>query len=241
MSYPALYRKRTDNKLSFRNTWKAFTDAVGVDANEFTDTVYNRYTIEDFSYSDDWKFEVVRLYFQNVVIPHKIAVYQAGIDFSRSEAFKGLGGFEKEQFIDNLIYHDISKFSEQEAFGYAFYDFEKGEATYPGMSFESAWHHHKQNNPHHPEYWLSVGKDGNVTAMRMPEIYIAEMIADWIGAGITYGNPIESWLPGNLEKFAFDYETAERLEFVLFDMGFRTEAYVTAHDDFAHVRFISKI
>ena len=59
------------------------------------------------------------------------------------------------------------------------------------------------NNPHHPEYWLNPNRSGELEPLPMPNIYTLEMIADWIGAGKTYGSTLEEWLPKNINKFKF--------------------------------------
>ena len=91
------------------------------------------------------------------------------------------------------------------------------------MTFEKAWHHHKQNNPHHPEYWLNPNRSGILDVLPMPKIYVLEMIADWIGAGKTYGSTLEEWLPSNLHKFVWHRETANNVFSILLHLGIKTE------------------
>jgi hypothetical protein len=210
------YIRRKDNKLSFKNIFKKFTDVVGGDLDEFADIVYSRYTIEDFSYHDDLIYWNVVSYFEKNVIPHKIAVYQAALELSRMEFFKGYGVGHTE-FLGNAWLHDISKFSANEAQGYALYDFK---ANKKSMPFDYAWNHHKNHNPHHPEYWMNVNKEGISEPLPMPKIYVLEMVADWIGAGKTYGITLEEWLPKNIGKFKFHESTAIYLHTILFNMGF---------------------
>lgn len=197
-----LYQKSEMNKEAFRiNAFKKFTDACGGSDVEFANTLYAKYTVEDFAYGDDMYYWGVLKYFTDVVIPHKIAVYQAGLELSRQEWFKTyLGNQDKEDFIYNLWIHDMSKFSANEAFGYAMYNRKTGHGK---EGFEAAWHHHKMNNPHHPEYWFNPNRGGELEPIPIPNIYIMEMIADWIGAGKTYGSSLEDWLPDNLHKFKF--------------------------------------
>lgn len=219
-----MYKNRTDNKEALKNTcFKNFTDKVGTRASEqFATELYNRFTVEDFEYSDDHKYFNVVAYFNEKVVPHKIAVYQAGIELMRNDWFKDFIHHETDEFEWNLWAHDMSKFSANEAFGYAFYNFK----TKAGKErFEEAWHHHKTNNPHHPEYWLNPNRSGVLEPMPMPEIYIAEMIADWIGAGKTYGNTLDAWLPDNIHKFVFHPKTSEKVYFILTKLGFK--AWIT--------------
>lgn len=198
------YSKRIDNKEAFKiNCFKIFTDACGGNLDEFTDMLYSRHTVEDFAYSDDMYYWGILKYFTSTVIPHKIAVYQAGLELSRNPKIDThLSNQEKEDFIRNLWLHDLSKFSANEAFGYAMYNRETGHGK---EEFERSWHHHKMNNPHHPEYWLNPNRSGELEPIPMPNIYILEMIADWIGAGKTYGSTLEEWLPKNINKFKFTH------------------------------------
>ena len=50
--------------------------------------------------------------------------------------------------------------------------------------FDAAWEHHYKNNPHHWQYW---GKDNDI-----PNVYIAEMILDWIAMGMA-GSKIKAY------------------------------------------------
>jgi len=212
------YLKRTDNKITFtNNAFKKFTDACGGDPNEFADILYGRFTVEDFSFCDDVNYWNVLGYFETKLIPHKIAVYQAGLELSRMDWFKDVR-IDKDQYLENLWLHDLSKFSANESFAYAFHDFTSSK-TSPG--FDRAWVHHKNHNEHHPEYWLNPSKDGTLNPLPMPMIYIVEMIADWIGAGRTYGNELETWLPDNLHKFLWHEETASNVKFILEKLGFK--------------------
>lgn len=206
------YSKRIDNKEAFTiNVFKLFTDACGGNPKEFADILYAKYTVEDFAYGDDLYYWGVLKYFTDKVVPHKIAVYQAGVELSRNEKLKDIFTEQtKEDFLRNLWLHDMSKFSANEAFGYAMYNFSDPHPE-SKEGFEAAWHHHKMNNPHHPEYWLNPNRSGELEPLPMPPIYIVEMIADWIGAGKTYGSTLEEWLPKNISKFKFKHlsKTAE--------------------------------
>jgi hypothetical protein len=217
------YSKRTDNREAFKyQAFRKFVDACGGDLEEFTQAVYNRFTIEDFSLSDDCNYAVVLRYFQDVAVPHKIAVYQAGIELMRNEWFKKLY-IDQVQFIENLWLHDNSKFSAEESFGYAFasQDFKKNKGS---IVFQKAWNHHQKHNMHHPEYWHQVNRDGSTDILPMPIIYLLEMVADWIGAGKTYGSTIEEWLPNNLTKFKFHNQTLNDLKWILENLGFEVHA-----------------
>lgn len=158
-------------------------------------------------------------YLFRVVVPHKVAVYQAGVKLFT----EGIDvGANRTSWIHQLMKHDFSKFSEMEsAYGkHNFFDPSQN-SDQQKLDFQLAWHHHKLNNPHHPEYWISVGKRGQTEFLPMPRRYVAEMVADWIGAGYTYGNSLEDWLPANLPNFYFHAQTAKILDEILTQLGFR--------------------
>ena len=54
--------------------------------------------------------------------------------------------------------------------------------------YSEAWLHHKGRNKHHLEYWMDydVHGDQHIAGMRMPEKYVAEMVADRIAASKIY-------------------------------------------------------
>jgi hypothetical protein len=87
------------------------------------------------------------------------------------------------------IIHDLSKFSHHEFTQYAdkFYgdkDPDGNSSLAVELRFDLAFHHHVHNNPHHWEYWLKYSKkSGVIFPYRMPEKYVQEMIADWVGTG----------------------------------------------------------
>lgn len=162
-------------------------------------------------YENSEKHSLIFNFLKDSVIPHKINVFLAGIELVRN-----LIGFDNAAigiFIENLIYHDLSKFSEFEAFGYA--QWFSGSGKKDKALFDAAWHNHKMNNKHHPEYWFDVEKDGSTTVLEMPFVYVLEMVADWVGAGMSYGNAIDTWLPDNLPKFVFHENTCKDLQYIL--------------------------
>lgn len=169
---------------------------------------------EPAHYSSNEEFMTLYKYFTEKVTPHKIAVYQAGMEMIASDVVENP---YKELLGYLLTIHDASKYSRKEALGYAYYNFQtkggKGE-------FTKAWHHHKLNNPHHPEYWLNPNKSGKLEVLRMPKMYVYEMVADWIGAGRTYSNSLKNWLPKNINEFLFHHQTAKDLRVILEKIGF---------------------
>ena len=100
------------------------------------------------------------------------------------------------------ITHDISKFSRAEFMPSArhFQGHRSPiEAEKELEGYSSAWLHHKGRNPHHWEYWIDFGADGEIIANRIPYKYVLEMVCDWIGAGKAYSG--EKWT----QKTPYEY------------------------------------
>ena len=92
------------------------------------------------------------------------------------------------------LVHDLSKFSMIEFESSAKYfqgDRSPIEAEKECCGYSLAWQHHKGHNPHHWEYWIDYGENGEIIAQKIPWKYVIEMICDWIGAGKVYGG--EEW------------------------------------------------
>ncbi len=203
MSNPQFSDSTTHLYTLAKHVFSKFTALCGGNEYEMSIKLHERFTVDDFAFHDDMYYHGIYKYFTDVVIPHKIQVYKAGMELLSARKMSTiLNPSEQEVFVRNLWLHDLSKFSANESFGYAMHNFkEPNPKTQPG--FEMAWHHHKMNNPHHPEYWMNPNRSGKMEHILMPELYIVEMIADWIGAGRTYGSTLLQWLPANLPKFNF--------------------------------------
>ena len=50
--------------------------------------------------------------------------------------------------------------------------------------FDLAWLLHQRRNPHHWQAWLLRKDDGSQKPLEMPEVFVREMVADWVGAGM---------------------------------------------------------
>lgn len=157
-------------------------------------------------------------YYIDIVIPHKIAVYERGLGLAKLA--KSYHEFKDRRLID----HDMSKLSKPEQ-AYAKMDFDNfdNNSSRQLKKFRDAWHHHKHHNPHHPEYWFSVNKSGLVDVLPMPYDYILEMVADWMGAE-SYGQTMEDFLAENLSGFVFHKDTARQLQIILDGFGIKTKS-----------------
>ncbi|WP_051227095.1 DUF5662 family protein [Butyrivibrio sp. MC2013] len=133
--------------------------------------------------------------------------------------------------------HDLSKYSPTEFFvGARYYQgFRSPNAKERDVKgYSSSWLHHKGRNKHHFEYWVdftgrhSLAPFGCYPA-RMPDRYIAEMLADRVAASATYkGNeykssdPLEYYLTSKPEELPIHPYTRQKLEeflYMLADKG----------------------
>lgn len=214
-----LDRNYQNLRTNFNNLAGIFCKEAHQEVDQLVGLLYARYVVENQTYAYDHTRITIFDYFGRVVIPHKVEVFRAGRQFTKEDWFLNFIGEPLELWMDNLFLHDLSKFSIEEAQGYAFHDFKSQK---PDPAFDKAWLHHKNHNPHHPEYWLNPNKEGKLDPLEMPLIYIAEMVADWIGAGRVYGSSLEEWLPKNLPRFVFHTQTALQLQFFLYKLGHNT-------------------
>jgi hypothetical protein len=102
-----------------------------------------------------------------------------------------------------LIVHDWSKFLPVEWGPYARrYGVGRSgviEKLNEPPEYHRAWTHHWHWNPHHWEHWLVFNDDGTLRPLPMPETYVREMVADWMGAGraITGKWEVGKWYAAN--------------------------------------------
>lgn len=132
-----------------------------------------------------------------------------------------------------LLIHDWSKFSLAEFGSYARAgrDF----ANRDRKEWAAAWFHHLRLNQHHAEYWLlawrgapdfytDIGESvaDNIVVLPMPEVYVREMIADFLASSMTYTGKwdIAIWLNKNGPKMHLHSETAQLLASIMIDLGY---------------------
>ena len=136
------------------------------------------------------------------VIRHKWFVLLAGIR---------IGGFP----IWRLLIHDWSKFLPSE---YSVYKKRFTSKEYTEEEWEKAWLHHIHFNPHHHEHWMIKGQ-----AIRMPDVFVKEMVIDWHGAGRGYQGSwdIQPWIDANYQKIVLHPESLEKLKSALKSRGLK--------------------
>ena len=83
--------------------------------------------------------------------------------------------------------------------------------------FLSGWLHHQKCNKHHWQYWTVIGDAGDLKPLPIPDLYLREMIADWIGAGLAYSGKSDpvGWYEKTKDRMILEARTRERLELKL--------------------------
>lgn len=120
--------------------------------------------------------------------------------------FVFLAGLKLGVPVLQLILHDISKLMPWELPHYQRQFF--GKANDP-KGFINCWIHHQNHNKHHWEYWIPRTGHNRCNPqypddvpVEMPERYVKEMIADWLGAGRAYEG---KWPDQNWKWFEVNY------------------------------------
>ena len=123
------------------------------------------------------------------------------------------------------LMHDISKFYpiEFKAYANAFYTL-NGKKRYLSYNintyaFQRAWNHHQKYNKHHWHYWVMYQKDNTIKPIQMPDIYIHEMILDWIGTEMVLmgRRDIRPWYHINKDNIKLHQETKEKVEHIIYN------------------------
>ena len=149
-------------------------------------------------------------HFKSIVI-HKWFVFLAGLRLGVP--------------VWRLVVHDWQKFTHWEFKAYARnFQFKGEKAEKAGFDFSYAWLHHENTAPHHWGYWIPrAGRYANMP-LPMPETYVREMVADWLGASRAYTGSwdMHDWLQKNLSGIVDNMcnETWDILEDVLIEIGY---------------------
>lgn len=143
----------------------------------------------------------------------------AHVEYVR-DAGRKLGISDKQ-----LAQHDTSKFTLHELPYYA-RNFHGDKQDPDG--FARAWLHHIHHNPHHWQHWIfpdsftPMGSDVRSGVVEMPQEHAIEMVADWMGASMTYTGSwdMAEWLTKNTPEIRVHPKTATYLTGVLDSMGY---------------------
>jgi hypothetical protein len=104
------------------------------------------------------------------------------------------------------------------------HDFEVKGVDEAKAAFDAAWNHHQKANPHHWQYWLLTMDSGETAPIDMPEKFVREMVADWIGAGWAIRNQPNyvsacagagEWYAKNADRMKLSARTRRRVEELL--------------------------
>lgn len=117
------------------------------------------------------------------------------------------------------IFHDWDKFLPSEWMPYAvtFYNKDGSKRYQEFPEFAAAWNMHQKINKHHWQYWILTWDRGESECIPMPEVYIRELLDDWIGAGKAIAgkdDPTE-WYMQNKHKIIIHPTTRDRIEELL--------------------------
>ncbi len=162
------------------------------------------------------------------VLKHKWFVFQAGRRL-RVNLFQ-------------LLIHDWSKFTIGEWWPYVHFFYVRpptpsatGYMHKPGqdMPFDVAWNHHQKVNKHHWQFWVLIqdNDEPKMRALPMPDKYVREMVADWMGAGMAQGKPdTGAWYKQNRGKIIMHVQTRRRVEMYLDCLDFDFGGFTTLED-----------
>jgi len=137
----------------------------------------------------------------------------------------------KRKFYGHAFTHDLSKFHPKEFFAYTKYFYiDKQQFK---EEFDKAWEHHYSNNPHHWEYWLQTG-----VLEPIPEKYLYQMIADWEGMSLKFGDTAQAYYLNHYDEIKLEYNTRVLLEYLLdindsltINYGHTLKEFANAYDE----------
>lgn len=117
------------------------------------------------------------------------------------------------------IIHDWHKFLPSEWFAYAtaFYNPDGSNRYKESWEFEHAWNLHQKRGKHHWQHWLLTWDRGETIPVDMSKHFVAEMLADWWGAGrtITGQWDAQSWYEKNKDVIILSEGTRMYLEMLM--------------------------
>ena len=148
------------------------------------------------------------------IITHKWFVFVAGLR---------VGGIP----VWRLIVHDWQKFTPWEFGAYArktAAGFHNKRSDEDEAEFAHAWLHHENTAPHHWGYWIPRSGKSKNKPLPMPETYVREMVADWMGAERAYNGRWDmcEWLNNNFSNLRESLHTDTRIKtaIILGKMGY---------------------
>lgn len=91
-------------------------------------------------------------------------------------------------------------------------------------AFDFAWLLHQKRNRHHWQWWILPEDKGGIKIIPMEDIYLREMICDWIGAGKAQGHfspkndkyfETNKWYQQNGSKMNLEENTRKKIESII--------------------------
>lgn len=154
--------------------------------------------------------------YDEYLIAHRDAVGQA-FDWIQENLPELLGGTDNFEWQIKHN-HDTSKndLAEYDAYDAYFYGENRSYAVV--QDFNRAWLHHIHNNPHHWQHWILVHDEpGDDTIIRMPYLYVIEMICDWWSFAFRKGdlNAIFTWWDKHKDYIRLNKFTRKEVEYIL--------------------------
>lgn len=160
--------------------------------------------------------------------PERFRKHLKTVNQHRSEVMKNC--FACGLYLQGLK-HDLSKYSPAEfAVSVKYFQGWRSPYVYEKelFGFSAGWLHHKGRNRHHWEYWYDM-INGEWIPIRMPQIYVIEMVCDRVAAcriyqkeKYTQESALNYYLQKNDRKYMHP-ETAEMLEMILREIARRGE------------------
>lgn len=118
--------------------------------------------------------------------------------------------------IDTLIIeHDQSKYGEEEFEGYRQKFYPEDDEISSETVFNISWLHHRNNNPHHWDYWL-LYENNEVIALPMYKEYTIEMLCDWTAMSLNFkkNSPLE-WYNSKKVDIILHKTTQEMIDYYI--------------------------
>ena len=142
-------------------------------------------------------------------------VYDKNADVFKSVFPNVYNSKQVMQLYINIENHDKSKFDENEFWYYAMRFFPvKGidpNSEKVKKDFKIGWLHHVHNNAHHPNHWALVD-DNQIYLFDMPDIYIIEMLCDWMAMSKYYNSKtIDYWNSDSGKKLPMSEYTKSKV------------------------------